>query len=85
LGLGDAATRDQEHHAMTDPETADTAIDEMSVYDYARRLFDAHGANAIAEAAQKASQLEQQGNRAEAETWRHIEAALKMMRGPAVS
>jgi hypothetical protein len=70
---------------MTDPETVDTAMDEMSIYDYARRLFDAHGANAIAEAAQKASLLEQQGNRAEAETWRHIEAALKMMRGPSAS
>jgi hypothetical protein len=70
---------------MTDTETTDTPMDEMSVYDYARRLFDAHGAKAIVEAAQKASLLEQQGNRAEAETWRHIEAALKMMRGPAAS
>jgi hypothetical protein len=26
--------------------------------------------------------LEEQGQREEAETWRHIEAALKQMRGP---
>jgi hypothetical protein len=26
--------------------------------------------------------LEQQGQNEEAETWRHIEAALKLMRGP---
>jgi len=65
---------------MSETETA-----EVNVYEYARQLFEAHGAKAIVEAAQKASTLEQQGNRAEAETWRHIEAALKMMRGPAVS
>jgi hypothetical protein len=58
---------------------------ELEIYDYARRLFDAHGAKAIAEAAQKASALEARGDREEAETWRHIEAALKLMRGPAAS
>lgn len=62
-----------------------TEMTEVEIYDYARRLFEAHGAKAIADAAQKASVLEQKGDRQEAETWRHIEAALKLMRGPAAS
>jgi hypothetical protein len=44
--------------------------------------MEAHGDKAVAEAAQKASSFEMQGNNEEAETWRHIEAALKLMRGP---
>jgi hypothetical protein len=60
-------------------------MSELEVYDYARQLFEAHGAKAIAEAAQKACALEQQGDDEQAETWRHIEAALKAMRGPSAS
>jgi len=55
------------------------------IQDYARRLFEAHGLKAIAEAAQKASTLEQQGDEEQAKTWRRIEAALVEMRGPHVS
>ncbi len=58
------------------------AMSEMDIQDYARRLFDAHGTKAIAEAAQKALACEQKGNAAEAKTWRHIEATLKQLRGP---
>jgi hypothetical protein len=57
-------------------------MQEAEVYDYARQLFEAHGDKAVAEAAQKASALEKQGDSEQAETWRHIEAALKLMRGP---
>jgi hypothetical protein len=71
---------EQEHDAMTQIE-----MSELEVYDYARQLFEAHGGEAIAEAAQKACVLEQQGEDEKAETWRHIEAALKLMRGPSVS
>jgi hypothetical protein len=46
------------------------------------QLLEAHGDKAVAEAAQKASALEKQGESEQAETWRHIEAALKFMRGP---
>jgi hypothetical protein len=60
-------------------------MSELEVYDYARQLFEAHGSKAIAEAAQKACALEQQGDDEQAETWRHIEAALKAMRGPSAS
>jgi hypothetical protein len=72
--------RPEEHDAMTQIE-----LSELEVYDYARQLFEAHGAKAIAEAAQKATTLAQQGDEEQAETWRHIEAALKLMRGPSVS
>ena len=58
---------------------------EVEIQDYARQLLEAHGDKAIAEAAQKACALEQQGQSEEAETWRHIEAALKLIRGPHVS
>lgn len=57
-------------------------MQETEIQDYARQLLEAHGDKAVAEAAQKARALEQQGQREEAETWRHIEAALKLMRGP---
>jgi hypothetical protein len=55
---------------------------EIELQDYARQLLEAHGANAVVEAAQKASAFEQQGQKEEAETWRHIEAAIKLIRGP---
>jgi hypothetical protein len=70
---------------MAQAEMTEPKMTELEIYDYARRLFDAHGTKAIAEAAQKASALEERGDREEAETWRHIEAALKLMRGPAAS
>jgi hypothetical protein len=56
-------------------------MQEIDIHDYARQLFDARGDKAVVEAAQKARSLEEQGQREEAETWRHIEAALKLMRG----
>ena len=58
------------------------SMTEIELQDYARQLLEAHGANAVVEAAQKASALEQQGQNEEAETWRHIEAAIKLIRGP---
>jgi hypothetical protein len=64
----------QEHGAMR--------MQEIEIHDYARQLLEAHGDKAVAEAAQKAAALEKQGQSEQAETWRHIEAALKLMRGP---
>jgi len=55
---------------------------EIDIQDYARKLLEAHGDKAIAEAAQKASAFEQQGNKEEADTWRGVEKALLIMRGP---
>ncbi|MFY9658713.1 MAG: hypothetical protein WAK01_19370 [Methylocystis sp.] len=54
----------------------------VDVQDYARRLFEAHGDKAVAEAAQKARALEDQGKPEDAEPWRRIESALKEMLGP---
>jgi hypothetical protein len=65
---------EKEHDAMR--------MQESEVYDYARQLLEAHGDKAMAEAAQKACALEKQGESENAETWRHIEAALKLMCGP---
>jgi hypothetical protein len=60
-------------------------MQETEIQDYARQLLEAHGDKAVAEAAQKALALEQQGNSDEAGNWRRIEAALKLMRGPHAS
>jgi len=55
---------------------------EMEIQDYARQLLAAHGDKAQVEAAQKARAFEQAGKMEDAADWRHIEAAIKMMRGP---
>jgi hypothetical protein len=60
-------------------------IGEIEIHDYARQLLEAHGEMALVEAAQKARSFEEKGQTEEAETWRGIEAALKLMRGPHVS
>ena len=54
----------------------------VDIQDYARQLLEAHGDKAVAEVAQKARALEDQGKREDAEQWRRIEAALKEMLGP---
>jgi hypothetical protein len=54
----------------------------VEVHDYARQLLDARGGKAIVEAAQKALNFEAEGKTEQAQTWRDIEAALKLMRGP---
>ena len=52
------------------------------IQEHARKLFEAHGDKAVAEAAQTAKMLEDSGATEEAQVWRKIEAALKQMRGP---
>jgi hypothetical protein len=52
------------------------------IQDVARRLREAHGDRAAAEAAQKAATYERAGDSDQARTWRRIEAALLQMRGP---
>jgi hypothetical protein len=65
---------EEEHDAMLMQET--------DIHDYARQLLEAHGDRAVAEAAQRACAFEKEGKHEQAETWRHIEEALKTMRGP---
>jgi hypothetical protein len=60
-------------------------MDETTITEYARQLLETHGDRAVAEAAQRAVASEQQKDKEEAKTWRHIEAALKSMRGPIAS
>jgi hypothetical protein len=58
---------------------------EIELQDYARQLLEAHGEKAVVEAAQKACACEEKGQTEQAETWRHVEAALRLMRGPHAS
>jgi hypothetical protein len=60
-------------------------IGEIEIHDYARQLLEAHGDRAVVEAAQKACAFEEKGEAEEAEIWRHIEGALKLMRGAHLS
>jgi len=57
----------------------------MEIQEHARKLREARGDLALAHAAQKARDLEHQGNTIEAQNWRRIEAALRQMQGPRVS
>ena len=57
-------------------------MQEIDSQDYARQLLELRGDKAVAVAAKKACSFEKSGNRKEAKIWRHIEAALKLMRGP---
>ena len=52
---------------------------------HARKLFETMGPKALAEAAQKAKTHEAEGRKDDAETWRRIELALRLMQGPHVS
>ncbi len=57
-------------------------IPETQVHTIARQMFEKHGAAAIAKAAEQAQLCESRGESDEAREWRHIEDAMKMMRGP---
>jgi hypothetical protein len=45
-------------------------------------MVEKHGFEAIAQAAQNARACENKGDTEEASEWRHIEEAMKIMRGP---
>lgn len=57
-------------------------MEATKIHEHARKLYDAHGAKALAEAARKAADMEKIGDTTEARTWRRIEDALRHMRGP---
>ena len=57
-------------------------ISEMQIHTIARQMIEKHGFEAIAEAARNALTCESKGEADEAKEWRHIEDAMKMMRGP---
>ena len=60
-------------------------MEEIVIAEYARQLMEAHGDRAIAEAAQRAAACERQNDQEGAQTWRHVESALKEMHGPRAS
>ena len=66
---------------MVELEESDM-ISEIQVHTIARQMLEKHGFEAIAQAAQKALACESKGETEEAEEWRHIENAMKLMRGP---
>ena len=55
---------------------------ETQVHLIARQMLEKHGFEAIARAAQSAKVCESKGEADEAKEWRHIEDAIKIMRGP---
>ena len=57
-------------------------ISEMQIHTIARQMIEKHGFEAIATAAQNAVACESKGDTEEAREWRHIEDAMKVMRGP---
>ena len=57
-------------------------ISEIQIHTIARQMMEKHGLTAIAQAARNAQTSEVKGDDEEAKEWRHIEDALKMMRGP---
>ncbi|WP_024510225.1 hypothetical protein [Bradyrhizobium sp. ARR65] len=57
-------------------------IPETQIHMIARQMLEKHGFEAIAHAARNAQACESKGDSEEAREWRHIEAAMKIMRGP---
>jgi len=57
-------------------------IAETEIHTIARQMLQKHGPQAIAQAAQHAVACESNGETEEARDWRHVEDAMKMMRGP---
>ena len=55
---------------------------EMQIHTIARQMLERHGPAAIAHAAQNAIACEGKGEAEEAREWRHVEDAMKLMRGP---
>ena len=55
---------------------------ETEIQEYARQLLESHGDKAILVAAQRARSFEEKGKKEDAKTWRRVEDALRLMRGP---
>ncbi len=57
-------------------------MSETQIHVIARQMVERHGFEAIAQAAKMAQDCERKGDAEDAREWRHIEDAMKMMRGP---
>jgi hypothetical protein len=58
------------------------SMQEIEIREYAQQLLERYGDKAIVIAANKAKVFAEKGDSKESATWRHIEAALKLVRGP---
>ena len=58
-------------------------MSETQIHSLARQMLEKHGQAAIAHAARQAVACESKGEDEEAKEWRHIEAAMEIIRGPA--
>ena len=58
---------------------------QLDVLDYARKLLEAHGDRAEAEAAQKAAACAAEGETQNADNWRRIRLAIRELRSAPVS
>ena len=74
----------QDHASIDNPMQCAMRLTMQAIetQDYARQLLETHGDRAVVVAAKKACSFEEKGNSNEAKTWRQIETALKLMRGP---
>ena len=77
----EAATSETLRRGLVDPGESDM-MSEMQIHTIARQMMEKHGLTAIAQAAHNALACETKGDAEEAREWRHIEDAMKMMRGP---
>jgi hypothetical protein len=57
-------------------------MSQTQIHTVARQMLEQRGPSAIAQAAQNALACEHKGETEEAKEWRHVEDAMKMMRGP---
>jgi hypothetical protein len=57
-------------------------MQEIEIREYAQQLLETHGDKAAVVAAKKARAFAEKGDSKESDTWRHIEAVLRRMRGP---
>jgi N-acetyl-anhydromuramyl-L-alanine amidase AmpD len=77
----EAATIETLRHGLVEPWESDM-MSEMQIHTIARQMMEKHGLTAIAQAAHNALACESKGDADEAREWRHIEDAMKLMRGP---
>ena len=57
-------------------------MSQTQIHSVARQMLEQHGLTAIAQAAQNAQASERRGDNDGATEWRHVEDALKIIRGP---
>jgi hypothetical protein len=57
-------------------------MSQTQIHTIARQMIEQHGLTVIAQAAQNTQACEREGKAEEASEWRHVEDAMKMMRGP---